>query len=431
MSETILLCTVGGSHQPILTAIRECAPTFVQFFASGTDATTGRAGSISTITGKGTPVEVRRGAEVIERLPNIPTQLGLAPAAFDAQEIPSDDLDQAVTLIATTIEGLRQRFPGAALVADYTGGTKTMTAALVMVAVEAQDIALQVITGPRADLLKVSDGSQAGLAVGVEGIRLRRGMRPFLDAWQRYAYGEAADGFGQLPLPRDGQLRAELQLARGLSRVFDAWDRFNHAAAEQELELYRQRLGQEAGAVIGPLFTALKELNAAPDSPKRTPARLWDLWLNAQRRAAQGRYDDAIARGYRLLEWTAQWLLGTQGIDTSDLRSEQIPDSLPIAANPDGKRQAGLRNAWALAAHHLGGEVQTFVDAEGSHMLDHLKKRNYSILAHGDQPIAKADWQAFGGWIEAALIPLLHTQAARAGLKRLAPQLPQAPFWQR
>ncbi|WP_420827369.1 TIGR02710 family CRISPR-associated CARF protein [Halochromatium glycolicum] len=259
---------------------------------------------------------------------------------------------------------------------------------------------------------------------------MRRGMQPFIAAWRRFAYGEAAEGLDRLARPRDAGLRAELQIARGLSQAFDAWDRFDHAAACEQLERYRPRLGKEAGAVVGPLFTALKHLSDEPESPRRTPARLWDLWLNAQRRAAQGRYDDAVARGYRLLEWTAQWLLQTQGVDTSDLRPEQIPDSLGINANPDGKRQAGLRNAWELAAHHLGGEVQAFVEAERSHMLEQLKKRNYSILAHGDQPIAKADWEAFHSWIDAALIPLLQDQAARAGLKRLAPQLPQQPIWQ-
>jgi CRISPR-associated protein (TIGR02710 family) len=288
---------------------------------------------------------------------------------------------------------------------------------------------LQVITGPRADLLKVSDGTQAKLPISVEGIRLRRAMHPFIGAWARFAYGESAEGLGRIPRPGDDRLRAELQLALGLSRAFDAWDRFDHAAASEQIALYRQRLGADAGAQVGPLFTALRHLSAAGNSPQRTPAQLWDLWLNAQRRAVQGRYDDAVARGYRLLEWTAQWLLAGKGIDTSDLCAEQIPDALHIAANPDGKRQAGLRNAWELAAHHLGGAVGAFVEAERSHMLDHLKKRNYSILAHGEQPIAQSDWVAFSGWIEAALIPLLQTQAAGVGLKRLAPQLPQQPLW--
>ena len=430
MSDTVLLCTVGGSHQPILTAIQELDPAFVLFFATGRDQATGRSGSIETITGKGQPVEVRRGGQVVAHLSNIPTQAGLAAGRFEAIEVPADDLDEAVAVMTAAIAGLRERFSDALFVADYTGGTKTMTAALVMTALEADDVQLQLITGDRADLVKVHDGSQAGLAVSAEGIRLHRAMQPFVAGWQHFAYGEAAEGLSRLRRPRDPALRAELQIALGLSQAFDAWDRFDHAAASEQLERYRPRLGKEAGATVVPLYTALKHLNAKPDSRQRTPARLWDLWLNAKRRAAQGRYDDAVARCYRLLEWTAQWLLASKDIDTSDLRPEQIPDSISIAAGPDGKYQAGLRIAWELAAHHLGGEVRAFVDAERAHMLDQLKMRNYSILAHGDQPIARAEWAAFSEWVEASLIPLLQTQAARAGLKQLAPQLPQQPIWQ-
>lgn len=429
MPNPILICTVGGSHQPILTAIHELQPAHVLFFATGKDEVTGRAGSIETIIGKGHPVEVRRGGEVLERLPNIPTQAGLDEARFTVEQVPTDDLDEAVARMTAAIAALRARFPEARLVADYTGGTKTMTAALVMSALETDEINLQLITGDRADLVKVHDGSQTGLAVSAEGIRLRRAMQPFVGAWQRYAYGEAAEGLARLALPRDNALRAELQIARGLSQAFDAWDRFDHLAACEQLERYRPRLGKDAGAFVGPLFTALKHLSDEDNRQLRTPARLWDLWLNAQRRAAQGRYDDAVARGYRLLEWSAQWLLAEQGLQTGDLKPEQIPETIAITPNPDGKYQAGLRNAWELAAHHLGGEVRAFVEAERSPMLDQLKKRNYSILAHGDQPIARADWEAFGHWLDTALLPLLQRQAARAGLKRLAPQLPRQPIW--
>ncbi|EIC21512.1 TIGR02710 family CRISPR-associated CARF protein [Thiorhodovibrio frisius] len=429
MTQTILLCTVGGSHQPILTAIRELQPVFVLFFASGRDQGTGQPGSIVTITGKGHPVEVRRAGQVVEHLPNIPTQAGLGDDQFQAVEVPTDDLDQAVSAMTAAIAEIAERFPRARLIADYTGGTKTMTAALVMAALDNDRVELQLITGNRADLIKVQDGSQAGLAVSAEEIRLRRAMRAYLNAWDRFAYGEAAEGLLRLPLPRDPGLRGDLQIARSLSQAFDAWDRFDHAEASALLEVYRPRLGSQAGAQVGPLFLALKHLCAEDDSSQKTPARLWDLWLNAKRRAAQGRYDDAVARGYRLLEWTAQWLLAGRGILTGDLKPEQIPASLAITANPDGKLQAGLRNAWELAAHHIGGEVAAFVEAERGHMLDQLTKRNYSILAHGDRPIARADWEAFSGWMEQALIPLLGTQAARAGLKKFAPQLPQAPLW--
>ncbi len=365
MTAPILLCTVGGSHQPILTAIRERRPAFVLFFCTDKDPGTGRPGSLATITGNGTPIEVRRGAEVIERLPNIPTLASLAANGFDTCIVPPDDLDGAVAKMLETIADLGRRFPEAPLVADYTGGTKTMTAALVIAALESDGVELQLVTGARADLVKVFDGSQSGLTVSAEGIRLRRAMAPYLAAWQRFAFGEAADG------------------------------RFDHVAALGQLDVYRPRLGA-AGA---PWFTALKVLTAGPADLRRTPARLWDLWLNAQRRAAQCRYDDAVARGYRLLEWTAQWLLATLEIDTSDLREDQIPAGVHIRPGPDGKRQAALRNAWELTAHHLGGEVRRFVETERSHLLDHLRKRNYSILAHGDLPIARSDWEGFSAWI--------------------------------
>lgn len=425
MTSPILLCTVGGSHQPILTAIRERRPAFVLFFCTDRDPGTGRPGSLATITGNGTPIEVRRGAEVIERLPNIPTLASLAANDFDTCIVPPDDLDAAVAQMLETIAELRRRFPDAPLIADYTGGTKTMTAALVIAALESDGVELQLVTGARADLVKVFDGSQSGLTVSAEGIRLRQAMAPYLAAWQRFAFGEAADGLAAQRVPSAHALRAELQIARDLSWAFDAWDRFDHVAALGRLEVYRPRLG----AAGGPWFTALKVLTAGPEDARRTPARLWDLWLNAQRRAAQCRYDDAVARGYRLLEWTAQWLLGTVGIDTADLREDQIPAHVQIQQSSDGKRQAGLRNAWALAAHHLGGEVGRFVETESNHLLDQLRKRNYSILAHGDLPIGRADWEGFSSWIEAALIPLLRDQAVRVGLKTLAPQLPTHPLW--
>jgi CRISPR-associated protein (TIGR02710 family) len=425
MSKPTLLCTVGGSHQPILTAIREVSPSFVTFFCSGADPATGKPGSRTQVEGKGTPVEVMRHCEVVERLPNIPTQAGLTADAWAVCEVPADDLDTAVHLILAEIDRLRASDLEAPLIADYTGGTKTMTAALAIAALERPGVELRLVTGARADLVKVHDGTQSSGVVGVEGIRLRRGMAPFLAAWDRFAYGEAAVGLAGLPTPRDSNLRAKLQIARDLSRAFDAWDRFDHRAARDQIDVYRSRLGGAAA----PWFNVLKHLAAGPEEARRTPARLWDLWLNAQRRAAQCRYDDAVARGYRLLEWTAQWLLSTIGIDTGALREDQIPPGIPIHPGEDGRRQAALRNAWDLAAHHLGGEVQRFVQAERDHLLDHLRKRNYSILAHGDLPITRGDWEAFSTWIESALIPLLRGQAAPVGLKTLAPQLPRQPLW--
>lgn len=90
---------------------------------------------ITTITGKDKTVEVIRRWELVERLPDIATQAELAPGFFETRFVALDDLDRAVTIMLEAIADLRQRFPDAPLVADYTGGTKTRSAALVLVTI--------------------------------------------------------------------------------------------------------------------------------------------------------------------------------------------------------------------------------------------------------------------------------------------------------
>ncbi len=424
MTSTVLLCTVGSSHQPILTALLELSPAFTCFFCTGSDPATGARGSRAQIEGKGTPVEVRERDGTVRKLPSIPVQAGLGEGTFEVREVPADDLDGAVSVMLRAVADLGERFPEAALVADYTGGTKTMTAALVVAALESERVALRLVTGTRGDLVKVHDGSQSGLDVSAEAIRLRRAMAPYLAAWGRYAYGEAAEGLGRLAIPREQGLRADLQAARDLSRAFDAWDRFDHPAALALCEIYRARLGP----VFGRGLTFL-EILAAPGHGQQTPARLWDLWLNAGRCAAKGRYDDAVARLYRLIEWTAQWLLAGRGIDTADIRPEQIPEGVRIAPGRDGKLQAGLFAAWELVAHLLDGPAVEFARDERDRMRDHILVRNGSILAHGTIPVDRAAWTRFAAWAEGGLIPVLRHESHRTGFRMEPGQLPTALPW--
>ena len=61
-------------------------------------------------------------------LPNIPTQAELDGDWFEWRIVPADDLDGAYRAMRDAIVSLGTQFPGARFVADYTGGTKTMTA---------------------------------------------------------------------------------------------------------------------------------------------------------------------------------------------------------------------------------------------------------------------------------------------------------------
>jgi CRISPR-associated protein (TIGR02710 family) len=419
-----LLATVGGSHQPIVTAIRQHAPERVLFFCTDRDPATGKAGSRVQIEGQGLCIKAAPKDEK-PTLPNIPTQCALAPDGWEVYIVPADDLDGAFTSMRAAIAEERARSPGARLLADYTGGTKTMTAALVLAALESPDVELCLVTGSRGDLVRVAEGTQGATSASVEGVRLMRAMQPYLDAWQRFAYAEAAAGLAALPAPRDAVLRGTRDRARDLSAAFAAWDRFDHRRAAALLDLYER----VAAPAFATWYAPLRVLSG-PDSTKRTGLLIWDLWLNALRRAHDGRYDDAVARAYRVIEWTAQWLLETRaGLRTADLPADAAAEA-GIAAGRDGRFQAGLWAAWQLVEKRVGGAAAALIAAQRSAMLDHLRRRNESILAHGFAPVGPADWATLQAWFETAFVPMLSAELRGAGLREVFAQLPATYPWQ-
>lgn len=422
--KNILICTVGGSHQPIVTAIREMKPEHIIFICSARDPGTGKPGSDVLVLGKSLVIKARAEDEK-PTLPNIPAQTGLVDNSFDVAIVPADDLDAAVAVIRQKLSDIADRFPNARIVADYTGGTKTMTAALVTAVLETDDTDLQLVTGNRADLIKVRDGTEASVPANIDAVRLNRSMAPYLSAWKRHAYNEAVYGLSAIRTPRNTALRNRLSRARDLSRAFAAWDRFDHVDALRFLDIYSPIIGRD----LGEHLAALKML--VTESPQQEPMRLFDLWRNAERRAAQGRYDDAVARVYRLIEWTAQWLLRSRcEIDTANIPPEKIPADVDIPANRDGKYQAGLFAAWMLVGKMTSGPARAFAADKLPALLGHIQTRNHSILAHGFTPISRDAWNEFRAWLEEDFLPMLIEETKTSRIHTMPPQLPDHYLWE-
>jgi CRISPR-associated protein (TIGR02710 family) len=419
--QTVLIVTVGGSHQPIVTAIRELAPDYVCFICTSRDSGTGKPGSDIQVTGKGMVIKAKPSDER-PTLPNIPQQLQLQADTFEHEVVAADDLDNAFGVISATITHLRQRFPSARLVADYTGGTKSMSAGMVMAALEEDAVELHLVTGNRADLVKVSDGTQYSAIAISDGIRLHRATAPYLAGWKRFAYDEAAAGLESISPPKDNLLRGRMFRARDLSRAFAAWDRFDHDEARRHLDNYAPVVARDLQQHINTLRCL------TGNSPRKEPMQLFDLWRNAERRAAQGRYDDAVARVYRLLEWSAQWLLKSCcGIDSSEVPPDRIPAGMFLSPGRDGKIQVALFAAWEMVGALTNGPAAEFFRSQRTTLLSHLQMRNHSILAHGFTPINKAEWLDFSGWCQKTLLPVMLEES---GNKELPPQLPQAFLWE-
>lgn len=411
-----LICTVGGSHQPIIKAIEDNQPGFTLFVCSEDDPDTGKPGSYEQISKQGICLK-KSFTDDKPSLPNIPTQAQLAEKSYDVLRVYADDLDHAYSGIAHQIHGFVQR--GDTIVVDYTGGTKTMSAALCLAALDHDSIGLQLVTGSRSDLHKVKDGTEQSQQAQIGRTRFQLKLRQALESWQLFAYDDTLLHLaGQKPLHRDD--RGTLQAARNLSNAFSAWDRFDHSSALELLDSYMSKYGK----FLAPYVAQLRLL--CNDSPKRTPARLLDLWLNAQRRAEQQRFDDAVSRTYRLLEWSAQWLLEDQaGIKTDNVPADKIPDGLRLPANAQGVYKAALFDAWELAACHCDTGIRVFWEANRERMKDLLSIRNHSILAHGFAPITAEAWQRIEHFVKGALLPLLTDQTIKTGLRSLPPQLPR------
>lgn len=404
----ILVCTIGGSHQPILSAIRNGRWDRVVFVCSEQTAESRSSAGMVTEA-----VEISASpSRPAQRLDPIPVQAGLESGQWEVIEIPPDDPDRAFSVLVAGLGKLRR--DGARLVADYTGGTKSMSAALFLAALDL-GAELQLVTGQRVDLVRVTDLTEREVAVRTLRVNAAREFERLAAGWGRYAYQEAAEGFDRLrkDLKDAGLAREELSRfnrAQELSGAFAAWDAFDHRRAEGGLRRYKDR------KISG--RTDWFELAAVLARRQDTPwgaLHLRDLWHNAQRCAARRRYDDAVARLYRLWEAIAQWLLRVDcRIDTAVI-------------------QTGLRKSWDLYLHlRPDGAAAGFWRQLGEDkrtQLDHLNKdrlsiRNKSILAHGWNTVTVAGWNSLAQWTETGLLDVLAKEAVRLGEPHELPQLP-------
>ena len=420
-SHSVLLCTVGGSHVPILRAIEAAKPDRVYFFCTERDPATGKEGSIRQITGTGSVIKAKPIDEKAT-LPNIPAQAQLEATQVETRIVPADDLDGATGVMLDAIRELRREHPNRQLIANYTGGTKTMTAALVCAALASDAVELQLVAGARPSLVGVVDGTERTVPASVARLRSQWAMRPHLEAWRRFAYREAVDGLRAVSTPVDSPEYHQLGFVLGLSDALARWDCFDHRGARDGL----QQFGRRVSPMYPNLLPTLAQLTN--DTNQREPARLFDLWLNAQRRAEQGRYDDAVARWYRLVEWTAQWQIKLQlGFETKDFPCDQMPDDVNGKVNDEGKCRVGLSDAWKIIAAKCKGACQEFGESEAKALRGHLDKRNHSILAHGFRAVSGDDWRELERWTQDRFLPMLREHAKQVGFHKQPEQLPTEP----
>jgi CRISPR-associated protein (TIGR02710 family) len=191
-----------------------------------------------------------------------------------------------------------------------------------------------------------------------------------------------------------------------LNAFYLQWDLFDHVGARKAIEALDgdQELKKlcefvnpainEHRRVVG-FLAGNSDMEAIARKGRAWPKEnLADLVNNAERRFAQGKYDDAVARLYRTVEALAGMALQENGLNPSDIVPERAPAGeareycLALEATR-GKRQLGLYKAFELLSK-LPGEKCRALGGKflGNGALQQkLEARNHSILAHGYRPV--------------------------------------------
>jgi len=393
MTHSFLIATVGGAPEPLAASLLHWRPARVLFVVSGETKGLVASQIVPLVRDRDWKDFDDGRYDLIEVL--------------DAQDFKS---------IVATLHRLDERIddwlcdhPDSNVIVDFTGGTKAMTAGLVLFAAR-WSCRISYVGGKARDkngVGKVLPGEEQ--VVYCENPWDALGYLAVEQAIVLFDKGDYSAAAQLVENTRnriaDESRKREFEAFTLLCQAFECWERFQHGEALVKVRLLRKGtndlsalLGsRRAGAILSWLDQAkgdLKQL-ATPSADATTLlALVRDLFSNALRRYRQGRYDDAVARLYRAIEALAQAKLHEHGFaDTSKVPLEQVPEPLRTrwqSCARDGHLKLGLQDDYALLealgneAAHRFNELRL---GDPKHSL--LVARNSSILAHGYAPVSK------------------------------------------
>lgn len=400
MANKVLILTTGGSSEPLVTSIKGHRPDYVIFLCSS-DQPNGQPGSYKTVDYEGKPCKERDGDK-----PSIVSRTGLTKEQYEVKIIDNiDSLFDCYEFSRQIIEYAHKAFPRARVLADYTGGTKSMSAGLVLAALDDENTEIFLVAGERRDLIKVRRGTQHISRGSWQEVILDRRMRLLEKLFAEFNYPACLEVIQETsPVVEVGSKHYyKLQSYAGLTRAFLAWDQFRHEDAYEDLKYYAAQFTKHK--VFLDRIIKLKKNYAERQNPERVRvdfALVHDILRNAERRLLLKQYDEAVARTYRALELIAQLCLyfNKPSIDTSKVDIALLPKEIQDkyrqmhsenvnheTINTDTTPlQLPMFKAYVLL-DELGHPVGQLFREKEKRLLDLIRMRNFSIFAHGLDPI--------------------------------------------
>ena len=369
-------------------------------------------------------------------------KLALSPEDYTCRRVSdADDVEKCTLNFMDAVRDLKTRgFDAQDLVADFTSGTKAMSAALVAAGVEESIGKLSYIIGERGEGGIVISGTERAYPLVPNKLTIRRLTKQAIARFNANQFDPCLEMIGQIEgltrLPKVSQAMATLKT---LVLGYRSWDRFDYPSALSHLKCLKGNALLSEWGLKSELEKHKAFLYRVSQSEYGVE-RAVDLWNSAEKRGAEGRFDDAIARLYRLMEYIAQVQLFNRhkGLKTSDLDVQLLPESL----RPRYRQKAGRSEKIELPLYDSYALLKDLDDDLGHLFADEcggkgdykkvLGLRNQSILAHGFGPVSQNGCEAaqecvrqlmdraFQGWeqkAKEATFPQLHATPVTKSLE--------------
>ncbi len=369
----VLFLTVGGSPEPNRIAITSINPDFIYFICSKGDKYNG---TTHCVDGEGY-FDKNSKRKISDNL------IKLANYKNKYEKVEIDDPDDLTEVIEKTMIAIKKakKLNPKEIILDYTGGTKTMSSVLVLLACFDKSLKLTLTKGIHTDYIKTEDESVTEL-VDLCYPRVHNVIEIINQMLERYLFTSAKTVIENF-LMRETIAREIRQKIEDMYKeivIFEKWDKFNHKEAFESFKRYRriEKYKEHFDYLI-----KIVENNLCYEI-------LFDLIKNAERKAANKNYDDAVARIYRAIELFLQIRLKKKfDIDTSKLDVKKIPEN--YRNEYEYRQKISLIEAYELL-EKIDDELKKTLSAYKSEIMDKISIRNKSILAHGITSITENEY---------------------------------------
>lgn len=411
MGKTLII-SVGGSLEPVICSIKYHAPENIIFFTS-----------------------VETEPQVIEILKNI--ELQAIKSTDKIVTSSAENIHACLCSLLNSLPGILSRWKPTPeeIIVDYTGGTKSMSAAIVLATIKYSK-RFSFIGGEKRNkegIGVVIAGQEKALILGNPwdelAIEEKKNISLLFNNGRYLAAKEAAHEARKKVSLRQKPFWETLE---NLTEAYYQWDSFDYENANHQLKKVVHELKKCASQIPNnnQLLTLLEKVEenqkflqilitgsenevktekgaekTLEREIKKEEYRLLDLLANAKRRAEiEKRYDDAIVRIYRAIEKRAQIELIKYGLDASNIDLNLVPQRIRNEIKEKHTDQQTNKIKVPLYASYkilqakeeekgLSSIGHKFFDQYKSIIRPLLDLRNNSIIIHGKNSLTEEKYQ--------------------------------------